>query len=154
MKALYMSLRQAIACVLVFLPSTGVSAQSAPIGPPRNSIVIRVGHVLDVRSGTYVKDAAVYIEGERIKAVGPATDVLKQAPTTAGIIDLGDATVLPGLIDCHTHLMARIPDDKYGYGLNLLTKSPHRGTVHDFPTRSQIGALGCGRLPLPGAASR
>ena len=123
MKALYMSLRQAIACVLGFLPSTGVLPQSAPIGPPRNSIVIRVAHVLDVRSGTYVKGAAVYIEGERIKAVGPATDVLKQAPTTAGIIDLADATVLPGLIDCHTHLMARIPDDNYGYGLNLLTKS-------------------------------
>ena len=124
MKALYMSVRQAVAFVLAFLLSTGVLAQSAPIGPPRNSIVIRVGQVLNVRSGTYVKGAAIYVEGERIKAVGPATDVLKQAPTTAGIIDLGDATVLPGLIDCHTHLMARIPDDKSdGYELNLLTKS-------------------------------
>ena len=146
--------RQARAFVLAFELSTGVLAQPAPTEPPRNSIVIRAGQLLDVRSGTYVKGAAIYVEGERIKAVGPATDVLKQAPTTAGIIDLADATVLPGLIDCHTHLMARIPDDNYGYGLNLLTKSPHRGTVHDFPTRSQIGALGCGRLPLPGAASR
>src|SRR4030081_131403 len=117
------SVCQAVAFVLAFLLSTGVLAQSAPIGPPRNSIVIRAGQLLDVRSGTYVKGAAIYVEGERIKAVGPATDVLKQAPTTAGIIDLGDATVLPGLIDCHTHLMARVPDDKYGYELNLLTKS-------------------------------
>jgi imidazolonepropionase-like amidohydrolase len=112
MKALYMSVRQAVAFVLAFVLSTGVLAQSAPIAPPRNSTVIRVGQVLDLRSGTYVKGAAIYVEGERIKAVGPATDVLMQAPTTARIIDLGDATVLPGLIDCHTHLLARIPDDK------------------------------------------
>jgi imidazolonepropionase-like amidohydrolase len=123
MKASYMSVHQAVVFILAFVLSTGVLAQSAPIAPPRNSTVIRVGQVLDLGSGTYVKGAAIYVEGERIKAVGPATDVLKQAPTTARIIDLGDATVLPGLIDCHTHLLARIPDDKYGYALNLLTKS-------------------------------
>src|SRR6202521_1072187 len=123
MKALYMSVREAVALVLAFLLSTGALAQSAPIGPPRNSTIIRVGQVLDVRSGMYVKGAAIYVEGERIKAVGPATEVLKQAPTAARIIDLGDATVLPGLIDCHTHLMARIADDPNGYAVNLLTKS-------------------------------
>ncbi len=55
MKALYTSLRQAVAFVLAFLLSTGVLAQSSPIGAPRTSIVIRVGQLLDVRSGTYVK---------------------------------------------------------------------------------------------------
>jgi imidazolonepropionase-like amidohydrolase len=39
------------------------------------------------------------------------------------VIDLGQATVLPGLLDCHTHLMARIPDTPDGYTLNLATKS-------------------------------
>jgi imidazolonepropionase-like amidohydrolase len=55
--------------------------------------------------------------------VGPATDVLKQAPASAQVVDLGNLTVLPGLIDCHTHLMARIPDEPNGYAVNLLTKS-------------------------------
>jgi imidazolonepropionase-like amidohydrolase len=123
MKRVYRSFRRDFAFVLASLLSTGASGQSAPIGAPRNSAVVRARQVLDVRSGTYVKDAAIYVEGERIKAVGPASDVLKLAPPGASIIELGDMTVLPGLIDCHTHLMARVPDGDDGYGLNLLTKS-------------------------------
>lgn len=98
-------------------------------GPPalsqgsENSKLLRAAQVLDVRTGTYIKGAAIYVEGERIKAVGPAADVLKQVPASAQVIDLGDATVLPGLIDCHTHLMARIPDGPNAYAVNLLTKS-------------------------------
>ena len=123
MKRANWSFRRDFAFVLASLLSTGASGQSAPSGAPRKSIVVRAGQVLDVRSGTYVKDAAIYVEGERIKAVGSASDVLKLAPTAASIIELGDVTMLPGLIDCHTHLMARIPDDDDGYGLNLLMKS-------------------------------
>ncbi|HKD17919.1 MAG TPA: amidohydrolase family protein [Thermoanaerobaculia bacterium] len=123
MKRANWSFRRDFAFVLASLLSTGASGQSAPVGAPRKSIVVRAGQVLDVRSGTYVKDAAIYVEGERIKAVGSASDVLKLAPTAASIIELGDVTMLPGLIDCHTHLMARIPDDDDGYGLNLLMKS-------------------------------
>ena len=103
--------------------STGIFGDSPSTGELRTSIVVRVARVLDVRSGTYIKGAAVYVEGERIKVVGLAMDVLKQAPKTAKIIDLQDATLLPGLIDCHTHLMARIADDKFGYELTLVTKS-------------------------------
>jgi imidazolonepropionase-like amidohydrolase len=44
-------------------------------------------------------------------------------PKDARVIDLSRTTVLPGLIDCHTHLMARIPDGPNGYVLNLATKS-------------------------------
>jgi imidazolonepropionase-like amidohydrolase len=123
MKRVYLSFRQDFAFALAFLLSTGASGQSAPTGAPRNSIVVRAGQVLDVRSGAYIKDAAIYGEGERIKAVGSASDVLKQAPATASVVELGDVTMLPGLIDCHTHLMARVPDGDDGYGLNLLTKS-------------------------------
>jgi len=97
-------------------------SQTAPVKPPE-AIVIRAAQVLDVRAGKYVRGAAVYIEGERIKAVGPADAVMKQAPASARSIDLGDLTLLPGLIDCHTHMMARIPQTDDGYNLNLLTKS-------------------------------
>lgn len=61
------------------------------------------------------------IEDERIVKVGPAAQV--EAPADAKTIDLGGKTVLPGLIDCHTHLMARIPTGRDGYVLNLATKS-------------------------------
>jgi hypothetical protein len=86
MKRAYWFFRQNFAFVLASLLSAGASGQSAPIGALRNSIVVRAGQVLDVRSGTYVKDAAIYVEGERIKAVGSASDVLKHAPTAASIM--------------------------------------------------------------------
>lgn len=86
-------------------------------------VIIHATRVLDVRAGTYIKNAGIWIEGERIKAVGPAADLLKQAPASVQVVDLGDLTVLPGLIDCHTHLMARISDEPNGYAVNLLTKS-------------------------------
>jgi imidazolonepropionase-like amidohydrolase len=79
--------------------------------------------VLDVRRGNYVENAAIWIEGERIKEVGPATEVRSHAPKDVKMIDLGPATLLPGLIDCHTHIMGRIPRGDNGYIINLATKS-------------------------------
>jgi len=83
------------------------------------TIAVRVDKMLDVRSGHLVENAVILIQGETISAVGSGIAI----PTGADIIDLGSATVLPGLIDCHTHLMARIPDDPNGYVVNLATKS-------------------------------
>jgi imidazolonepropionase-like amidohydrolase len=108
---------------LEFAVLTTAFAQLPTGEQPANIVVVRVGRLLDVRSGTYLKDAAIYIEGDRFKAVGSAKDVMKVAPTAAKTLDLGAATALPGLIDCHTHIMARIPDGENGYGVNLLTKS-------------------------------
>jgi imidazolonepropionase-like amidohydrolase len=75
--------------------------------------------MLDLKSGNIVHDAVVLIQDEKITAVGASLKM----PAGAEVLDLGNATLLPGLIDCHTHLMARIPDDDEGYGLTLLTKS-------------------------------
>jgi len=103
-----------------YLPAV---AQSSPANPVPTSIVVKAAKLLDVRKGSYVQNAAIWIEGERIREVGPASDIQAHAPQSANVIDLGSATVLPGLIDCHTHLMARIPDGPDGYTLNLATKS-------------------------------
>src|SRR4029077_3277653 len=84
---------------------------------------IKAGRLLDVRTGHYIESAGVLIEGDRIKEVGRAADIETHAPKGATVIDLGHATVLPGLVDCHTHLMARIPDTADGYVLSLATKS-------------------------------
>src|ERR1041385_2332767 len=54
--------------------------------------------MLDVRTGN-VADAFIVVRGERIQSIA------KSAPAGAKVIDLGDATVLPGLIDCHVHLL-------------------------------------------------
>ena len=76
-----------------------------------------------MRSAKLIEDAAIYVEGERIKAVGVAAEVLKNAPAAVLVLDLGSATILPGLIDGHTHLLARVPEGAGGYALNLATKS-------------------------------
>jgi imidazolonepropionase-like amidohydrolase len=111
-----------LACVL---SSTSICtvAQTETPAPRPESIVLRAARMLDVRAGKYVSPAAIYIEGDRIKAVGSAEKVMAQIPSDARVLDLGAATVLPGLIDCHTHLMARTPAGPNGYDISLLTKS-------------------------------
>lgn len=98
-------------------------AQSNPAPPAPASIVVKAAKLLDVRKGAYLENAALWIEGDRIKEVGKSSDVQTHAPKNARVIDLGRATLLPGLIDCHTHIMARIPEGDDGYTLNLATKS-------------------------------
>src|SRR5262249_3071273 len=61
--------------------------------------------MLDVRAGKYVENAGVLIENDRIKAAGAIAGVQAQAPKGAIVIDLGSATLLPGLVDCHAHLL-------------------------------------------------
>jgi imidazolonepropionase-like amidohydrolase len=108
-------------CSLALLFSGTVFAESTLAPEPPELLL--AARILDIRSGSYLTDAAIVVEGGRIKAIGGATALRRQVPESAKIIDLGDATVLPGLIDCHTHLMARIADEPNGYALNLLTKS-------------------------------
>ena len=73
-------------------------------------MVLKAARLLDVRTGKLQSDQAILIEGEHIKAVGPATTLQAQAGAAARVIDLGNVTMLPGLIDTHTHLT---------YGLNI-----------------------------------
>ncbi len=74
----------------------GASSGSAP--PTRKAVRARA--MLDVVSGTLVANPVVLIEGDRIAAVGTGLAI----PAGVEVIDLGDATLLPGLIDCHTHV--------------------------------------------------
>lgn len=62
---------------------------------------IRAGHLVDVKAGKAIENAVVIVEAGRIRAVGSNLAV----PKGAEVIDLGNATLLPGFIDCHTHLL-------------------------------------------------
>src|SRR5579862_6740939 len=98
-----------VAANSMLLASTVVGAEAPATPLPR--VVVIASKILDVRTGHYLNDAAIYIAGERVQAVGPAQTVLASAKADSpAVIDLHGATVLPGLIDCHTHLMARIPE--------------------------------------------
>jgi imidazolonepropionase-like amidohydrolase len=87
--------------VLALLAMPGMVWSQAPIpGPPRN-VAIRAGKLFDPKSGTYLMNQVVLILGDRITNVGGAAQV--QIPAGATVIDLSEATVLPGLIDGHVH---------------------------------------------------
>jgi imidazolonepropionase-like amidohydrolase len=78
----------------------------------RPSVLVRAGRLIAVRGGTVLTNQAILIEGDRIKEVGAADAVAGHAPRDARVIDLRNATVLPGLIDCHTHITSE-PGDYY-----------------------------------------
>src|SRR5262245_60651088 len=85
--------------ILTLLPAA-LLAQS----PAHPTVLIKAGRLLDVRAGRVLTDQAIRIEGDRIQEVGPAASLAAHAPPGARVIDLSQVTVLPGLIDCHTHL--------------------------------------------------
>ena len=93
-----------IALVLVASLAPAAAAQ-APAKAARITLV-KAARIVDVQAGRYVGDQAILIENDRIKEVGPTALVQGHAPADAVVIDLGGATVLPGLIDCHAHLLS------------------------------------------------
>lgn len=114
-------LRAALAFVaLVALSSTPPSVSAQRVGPqsphiqPPKVVAVRAGQLFDPRSGTSSANQVVLVAGDRITEVGPASRV--QIPAGADVIDLSKATVLPGLIDQHLHVM----DESY---------ARHPGTV-------------------------
>jgi len=87
---------------------------------------IRAGKLLDVRSGKILDDQVVVISGGRIDRVVPASQ--QQIPPDAKVVDLSHATVLPGLIDCHTHIMLADTDNSH-YEEYLLKDSYQYRTI-------------------------
>ncbi|MBZ5663487.1 MAG: amidohydrolase family protein [Acidobacteriia bacterium] len=74
---------------------TWAQAVAAP-----KTVVIRAGHFLDVKTGKTLANQTILIQGDKIVSVGSDT----QVPVGAQVVDLSNATVLPGLIDAHTHI--------------------------------------------------
>ncbi|MEJ7638545.1 MAG: amidohydrolase family protein [Singulisphaera sp.] len=101
-------MRPRLAALVAFIFVSGVSTQFAlgqPAPAPTATTLVKVGRLLDVRSGRYSENQGILVEGERIKEVGPLTEVEAHVGKDALVVDLSKATVLPGLIDTHTHLL-------------------------------------------------
>jgi len=79
----------------------------------KGATLIHAGRVLDVHTGQYLEQAGILILDDRIREVGPYRQVSAHAPAQARQIDLSRSIVLPGLIDCHKHLLC---DYNLGHG--------------------------------------
>ena len=103
-------IRQRLALVAATLSVIAASVVTAgiPRSPFQNksgtAAIIKAGRLIDVRSGRVLTDQGILIEGDRIKQVGPISQIQSGAGSVP-TIDLSSATVMPGLIDCHTHIL-------------------------------------------------
>ena len=104
------------------------SAQSLAGSDPAAGVkqtVVKAGRLIDTRGGRVLADQHIVIENDRIKQVGSAREV--PLPPDALVIDLSSATVLPGLIDAHTHVLLQGDITEADYDEQLLKESiPYR----------------------------
>jgi imidazolonepropionase-like amidohydrolase len=110
-----------LSVALVFLPA--VSTQAQVPGAPVTAI--KAGRLIDPATGTAATNQLIIIEGERIKEVGANLAI----PSGATVIDLSKLTVLPGLVDAHTHMALTYkeqPENNYYYLTYVMESSTLR----------------------------
>ena len=109
-------------------------------------VAVRAGHLFDSKSGQMLTNQVVLVSGEKITEVGPADRV--QVPSGAQVIDLTQATVMPGFVDAHTHVYsslsagARVTTTKEAWTLMaeenaLITLRAGFTTVRDVGTHGE-----------------
>ena len=95
--------------LLVGAAVPGAWAQAPAASPAAEVVALKAARMFDGRSDSTVSNAVVVVEGGKIKAAGSGVAV----PAGARVIDLGNATLLPGFIDAHVHLTGESSDDWY-----------------------------------------
>ena len=135
----------AVTVSLLFLGIEGV-AQT-----PRH-VAVHAGHVLDVRTGKLLADQILVIEDGRITSTGASAEA--KIPADAVRIELPNATILPGLIDAHTHLTM---EPKFGYERLAISvprealigaKNARATLLAGFTTVRNVGASGFSDVAL------
>ena len=107
----------------------GFAIGQAPPTGPAQAILIKAGRLVDGRSQQVQTNVGILVDGERIRAVGPLAQLQAQA-ANARVIDLSQMTVLPGMIDAHTHLLLQGDITSQEYEDQLLKQSiPYRAIL-------------------------
>ena len=100
-----------------------------------NVVLIKAGRLIDVRAGKTLTGQSILVEGDRIKQVGATF----KAPDGARVIDLSGSTVLPGLIDNHTHVLLQGDVTAADYDVQLLKESiPYRAIRATVAVRTAL----------------
>jgi imidazolonepropionase-like amidohydrolase len=137
-------MRRIAAAVLLSLVLPVLAIAQAP-----HVVAIRAGKLIDGRSDKPIENALIVIEGDRIKSVTPGGS----APSGVEVIDLSKATVLPGFIDTHTHVMlngditaeeydAQLLKESIPYRAILGARNAHIALSHGFTTLRDVETEG------------
>jgi imidazolonepropionase-like amidohydrolase len=159
--------RSAAYCVLGVLAVVFAQAGLADAVPTPRPIVLKAAHLFDSVSGKLIDHGVVVVSGTKILAVGSDAKI----PEDAQVIDLGDATLLPGFIDAHVHLsqesgphwyhdwfdtVMRFPAEQALYGAHYAKVTLEAGvtTVRDLGSTDYIAlglrnAINAGQIPGP-----
>lgn len=112
-------MRTTIAAALLLAASHALAQPSAPATAPK-AIVLRAARMFDGTSDSIIQHGAVVVQGNRIVAAGASVAI----PVDAQVIDLGDVTLLPGLIDSHVHLTDQSGENYYLNYFQSLMRQP------------------------------
>lgn len=112
----------AVAWLISTITLAAGAGQPAQVPSASRSVLVRAAQIIDGRGGPPIRNGAVLIRGDKIERVGPAEGLAADQ-----VIDLGTATVLPGLIDLHTHLTDEVGTN---WESALLTTTPGRAAIY------------------------
>lgn len=143
---------QAIALIFLFLTLivSGFTQKMGAPGEQRGTgvVVLKAARVIDGTGAEPIKNGVIIVTGDKITAVGTAASI--SIPSGARVIDLGDATLMPGFIDSHTHIIGRVLGDPEGdgavvrdfdsFGAILGVENAKKTLLAGFTTIRNVGA--------------
>ncbi len=149
---------QSVSALLLVMAATSLPGSSQETKPQPKVVLVKAAHLFDAGAGRMLEQQAVLVRGERIEKVGPAKDITP--PAGAKIIDLREATLLPGFIDSHVHLTGD-PEHSGLKGLGIsvpreaLTgaKNARLTLLAGFTTVRNVGASGYSDIALRDAVN-
>lgn len=143
-----------LAVQVPIVPAQNLGAPGLPTGS--GAKVIRADRVIDGTGRPAIEKGAVLVRNNVIEAVGKASDIA--VPEGAEVIELGDATLMPGFIDAHTHIIGRVLGDPAGqnarfrdfdsFGAILGVRNAERTLKAGFTTIRNVGAGGFDDIAL------
>jgi len=135
--------RYFLGVALAFAGVSGTLVWSQDRGGPSQVVAVRAGRLFDAVAGTMLSNQIVLIRGDRIADIGPSV----QIPQGSRVIDLGGATVLPGMIDGHVHTNGPTPNESVEHQTMVMIQSAQRDlqagftTIVDMDSRGGFGTV-------------